>query len=168
MRIKVNNFSRISYEETYGYFSLGSIWMENCDPMGSWIYINSYECKCLIDGEEFKTLLCKIGLSDEYLVLSDFSKIPDLAVINNEEVLKEIKSSFMEFIRETSVGGVNPIHQGLNGEYFNGYSRYSPVVVPYGLADIPTTYIEGQNSASVRITSYDTTNYLTSSTPTAG
>lgn len=98
--IKIENFKEIiGIQDTYGYFSLGHISGEvDYDWFGSPMF--GIKCECSIDDQVFKILIYKIGFSKEYIVLSDFSGTPDIAVVDNETILKCLKEKLNDYLKE--------------------------------------------------------------------
>ena len=98
--IKISNvfcdYKEISEKDTYGYFSIGCIYLPSCYEMKT-IYHLRLGCNCDIDGEVFRINLYKIGTTSKYIVLSDFPNIPDIAVINSDEVLEALKLEVIKF-----------------------------------------------------------------------
>lgn len=103
--IKISNvfcdIKEISEKDTYGYFSIGCIDLSSCNNLlgiGEEFIASKLGCVCEINGESFKVSLYRINLTDKYIVLSDFSNIPDLAVINSDEVLEALKPEVIKYI----------------------------------------------------------------------
>lgn len=96
--IKISNvfcdYKEISEKDTYGYFSIGCIYIPSCYELKTFYHLG---CNCEIDGEVFRISLYKIGTTSKYIVLSDFPNIPDIGVINSDEVLEALKLEVIKF-----------------------------------------------------------------------
>lgn len=71
-----------------GYFCLGTFESMSCP---------SYCIKmiCSVDDIDINLYLYKIDVIHfKYIVMADFSSIPDIAVINNEEIIETVKNYF--------------------------------------------------------------------------
>lgn len=134
--IEINNIS-LGTSDTYGYFSLGDIKIEKNETTSLLDSFDSVlECSCMCDGLKFKAIVIKNGLFNRYTVLSDFQKLPDYAVIENEEVLMVVKESIKDYISKeernqllTSVNnllsptGVNYYSYDINSSLFTPTSK---------------------------------------------
>lgn len=101
---KVAEFITITKEkpiDSYGFFSLGVIDGGDFLSSTSFFLETGFKCECTYDDETFLVFLYKLGITQRYIVISDFSKIPDLAVINNEEVLESLKSALKDYSQKT-------------------------------------------------------------------
>lgn len=75
----------------FGYISLGTIKFPDIDP-GTLLLATDLVGKCETSGGiEFEIFLIKHSLNDLYTVLSNFSNLPDEAMIENESLLEELK-----------------------------------------------------------------------------
>ena len=130
---------------SYGYFSMGSIevntighssWMEN--PLYGLV------CWCFVEDQKFQLFLYKVGVTDRYLVLSDFSSIPDMAVLNSEDILEKLKIEVDEYFKSRFVdydkanfngfsGTIGELaHAGIN--QLGNLKINQPYIAPYGLS----------------------------------
>lgn len=150
--IKVTDFKGISSStvpNTYGYFSLGCI---QSPSNSTWFTLyKGFSCYCTVEGDKFLVFLYKIGLTDSFLVLSDFSKIPDMAVIENELILEVLRDSLINYINETTL----PTSELT---YLDSLDRQSKNIVyaPYIPAQTNTSFISTQYADANTINSLST------------
>lgn len=130
MNITISNIQYVEpfdFEKvnTYGYFSLGEVNIESTSI--SWM--DSYfgfRCICNVDDwDPFETYLFRVGFLNHFIVLSDFSKIPDIAVLESGEILKYLEIEVTEHVKKTTY----------KGNITNYLLSISEVTIPYHQCD---------------------------------
>ena len=97
--IEITDFRITEVVETYGFFSLGYIETEHDS-----ILTSGLKCKCSLCGKKFDVFLYRVGVSNTYIVLSDFSSIPDIAIVDSNELMSELKKHLNVYLEKNMIG----------------------------------------------------------------
>ena len=161
--IKINNLKDIKnidgFLGTYGYFSLGNInYPNNNDSMWLSNPLFGLECDCTIEDQCFKIFLYKVGISENFLVLSDFSKIPDIAVIDSEKILSILTEELKNYIEEHNVSSFSGYRKVAQPSFQDSGIVYSP----YVLSPTNTPMLGNYSTESTKYVTVDSLSSITS------